>query len=398
LAIEIIRGLGGGSFQPPISAYFANNRIFRRNRKNATTTTTTNKKDVQETSEHSSKNASLLSKDGEMSEHLRKEEEDYVSEEKGKGAKHAGMKDEEVEEYMDLVQILAVLLIPAFARFRNMDTDPKNVVVESNPSSSLDPQPPSLMKDALRVLLKNISVDDGEMFPLVDMDLIEALLLDVGEMERSQDQELLREMVAVATTASRRLDVEAFVQACTSDTTAWIAGSEDCFTTFEEDVELMCSSDKKEDGKKLEVSKEPMKKSIDYVIDSHTSVLTLLLVWAFFFFTSITYGALFKSTVVSKCERNGDENFGCILGSTIWTWYVLGIKVIRRVCMHHPSQFFIDSLKSKTTCVHDRVVFAFTLSICGLIVVWPLSWGNDPSNRTLVSMVTPVTLTLAYSL
>jgi hypothetical protein len=333
VAIDIIRGLGGGSFQPPISVAFAgrNKRLFHRNRKNASK----NKKDDEtidnsrqeekgeESLEEDSKHASIKDEESleKNSNHARIIDEESLE----KGPKRAGNIEEEPEEYMDLVQILAILLIPALARFRNMDTNQKNVV-ESNPSSNLDPQPPSLMNDALKVLLKNISVDeDGNMFPLVDVELVEALLLDVGEIERSQDQKLLREMVAVATTPSGRLDVEAFVQACTSDISAWNAGSEDRFTTFLEDVELMCLS--AEDGdKKLEVSQEIMRKSIDYVIDSHTSIMILLLVWAFFFFTSITYGALFQSSVYSQCEKNGDDDFGCILGSTIATWCVLQSK------------------------------------------------------------------------
>ena len=225
--------------------------------------------------------------------------------------------DELPEEYLDLVQILAILLIPTLARAAQkfqveeerapemVDDDDDELhqseTVESNSEQekseepdngdevykSLEPQPASLIEDGLKYLLKNVFIDSED---TLDVDLVEALLLEVGEYERAQNTALLEEMVEAARTASGRLDAAALAQALTADLTEWEVGSEDRLSTYAEDVfggehgppppaeeEEEENTDKKVKSRAFEMS------SIDYVVDTHTSVVLVGIIWTFYF-------------------------------------------------------------------------------------------------------------------
>ena len=181
------------------------------------------------------------------------------------------------EEYLDLVQILSLLLIPYFARSAkewregfpdppvvhrrqgNRCTQPYWNLVHRLLSSSatrlhnlcngLRPQPdPIHVFDPKRMGLllhgggtittttSSSSGYDEEAFPLLDEALVEDLLLQHGELERAGDRQLVQEMVQAATTASGRLDAGALVQALALDLGDWKVGSEDHLSTFFEDV------------------------------------------------------------------------------------------------------------------------------------------------------------------
>jgi hypothetical protein len=193
------------------------------------------------------------------------------------------------EEYLDLVQLMSILLLPSMARageeFHNGPKRPPNLQVHvgnywfTQPFWKLNykiqswsanrwygkyqkcrPQPEGLMMHMLKALLtgksgltmnssshhdeygsrrrSNKEENQGkeQEAPILDEALVEDLLVMYGEVERAQDLELIHDMVQVAQTKSGRLDHEALVQAVTMDLSEWKVESEDHLSTMFKDV------------------------------------------------------------------------------------------------------------------------------------------------------------------
>jgi hypothetical protein len=87
------------------------------------------------------------------------------------------------------------------------------------------------------MILKDVFTDDPSNWPpIVDADLVEGILWELGEFERAQDPQLVREMVQVASSTSGRFDEEALANALTSDIQDWKVGSEENISTLFCDV------------------------------------------------------------------------------------------------------------------------------------------------------------------
>lgn len=185
------------------------------------------------------------------------------------------------EEYLDLVQLLSILLIPSMARAAqefykgpkhrpslrrhkgNWFTQPfwdLNYKIQCwsanrwyKKYTTCRPRPSDLIVQKLKALFKDRGdLTDGSHFeysehdgdipgdlltaPILNEKLVEELLVDHGEVERAQDLELIRDMVAAAQTASGRLDHEALVQAVTMDLKEWEVECEDHLSTIFKDV------------------------------------------------------------------------------------------------------------------------------------------------------------------
>ena len=154
------------------------------------------------------------------------------------------------EEYLDIVQIVSVILIliPTIARagkdfWKGTESDkvpPEALAEDVTPKSnrlrrkmdekknkrskeadkrseSLRPQPKTLIKDVLRMLLQDVFTEGDTWPPPMTADLIEGILMELGEHERAQNTELIRAMMDAASSPSGLLDEEAFVNALTSD-------------------------------------------------------------------------------------------------------------------------------------------------------------------------------------
>ena len=237
--------------------------------------------------------------------------------ERNGGHHHTSMDDNEVpEKYLDLIQILALLLIPTFVRAvpAQTTTTPSPVVStddedgssntpmaldpreEEDPYQSLEPQPAHLIQDGLRFLLQNVFIDADD---TLTVDLVEALLMEFGEYERAQNAQLLQEMVQVATTDSGRLDVPALAQALTADVRDyWRVGCEDGPSTYAEDVfggedpvQVLKRADPPSGmgGPAFEMH------AIDYVVDQHSSLLVVGITWAFFFMVRRSFAPRLES-------------------------------------------------------------------------------------------------------
>jgi hypothetical protein len=333
----------------------------------------------------------------------------------------------ELEEYLDMVQILSILLIPTLVHAAaNLSAEKShNGGRDDNLYQSLEPQPANLLELAVQFFLKSLFIDglsSSENEPILDEDLVEAILLDMGESERAQDPQLIREMVELGRNPSagpsrRPFDAQTLAQVLTADVAPyWPLHNANHCTTYWEDVVCVNDSVDRKSGSsdnndidhidesanevltdpaapmmneamnervpmatseiaaetKVQPSHSPKNQGhplltpIDYAVDSHTSVVIVGIIWTFYVMCSITYAALFQSTVETNCEENAgtlDVSIGCQLASALWTW----------------------------------MIFALVLSIFGFVVVLPLSWGNSPYHRTPVRMIASVVLAFVYA-
>jgi len=283
------------------------------------------------------------------------------------------------EEYFDIVQLVSLLLIPVLARagkeFRVKSEggeDGVQVKSENVDSQSLDPQPPDLILNSLRMILKDINVSPVEpeetedasfqatssslgSMPVLDVELVEAILLEMGEYERAQDPKLMREMTDAASSRSGRFDAEALVNALTHDVREhWQVGSEDRLSTFFYDVfgyyqgsktvrdEIAALSRRGDEPRRDEEdpkwiddtrvgddvggrfdfkSHSVDHTNVDFVVDAHSSASLVVLIWLFYILLAATYASLIRGSIEVPCKRNQNaDTFGCELAQVIWVW------------------------------------------------------------------------------
>jgi hypothetical protein len=368
--IEIVRGLGGGISQDEIhqtkraSTNYASilNQILRR---------TTHKKDPDEEDPMSTSTSS----------HAKTKtcEADYGDDETYPENKLREESDpiddlDLPEEYLDIVQLVSILFIPTIARagkeFREGkggDTNPPMETLEESKlprdidsnwydrqkhlrnskrnksrmeeekHATLRPQPRTLIQDVLGFLLQGSAAGAENWPPRLDEDLIESILLESGERERAQNKQLVRDMVEAARSPSGLLDEDSFVNALTSDLGDWKVGSEDRLSTLyadvyeddekaeggEEGATKLTGGDKAEISGHFEGKNVLDHANIDFVVDAHSSVTVVMLIWLFFVCSSVFYASLFQALVTAPCMDNGQgDKFGCQLTSVFWTWYV----------------------------------------------------------------------------
>jgi hypothetical protein len=281
------------------------------------------------------------------------------------------------EEYLDLVQILSILLIPVLARaaeeLRGGSLTDQEQVDETNGegrglesqyrlvysysdwkqkrdrardarkkavSDSLRPKPRGLIQDVLKIMLKNLALlgnhDSPDIDPILDASLVKEILLASGETEITQDAELMREMVEVACSPSGRLDVEAFANALTFDLDKWQVRNEDSLSTIFYDVfeetrtevnkrtRISEASDTEHNSPEMgHFNKENSVEhsNIDFVVDMHSSVVCVTIIWFFYLMVTVTYASIFQASVKPSCKDTEDsELFGCMLVAELWNW------------------------------------------------------------------------------
>lgn len=174
--------------------------------------------------------------------------------------------------YLDIVQMTSILLIPTFCRIQHDNellkeekaSNPTNVKegqtgeekeVESWPANpatqsqnksdnqddDLSPQPSDLME----VVLQNLwAVGSGgreedasvSSPPKLTPSLLKSFLEEVGEMERSNQTDLLQRMIQVAGGDGVVLDKATLLRALTADLQDWRVGCEDEESTYVQDV------------------------------------------------------------------------------------------------------------------------------------------------------------------
>jgi hypothetical protein len=99
---------------------------------------------------------------------------------------------------------------------------------------SLEPKPATMLHDVFMLLLHTLggaAFFEEETFPVLDAQLVRALLLRHGEHEHAADDFLVDKMVEAASSPMGLFNEESFVRALTSDLCQWKVGSEDNQTT-----------------------------------------------------------------------------------------------------------------------------------------------------------------------
>jgi hypothetical protein len=241
------------------------------------------------------------------------------------------------ENYLDMVQILSLLFIPSIAYFANDFWHPKPPSVPpseptgwavkvflirrlrqlknwANAQFLIVPQPPAIVavRDARNILMRGVSPET-----VVDEAFVETLLLKHGEFERARNPRLIREMVEAAHSSSGIFDDEAFINALSSDLKQWDVDGDERLSTFfydifgtenPADVDRLEADDPRDSGvidlgvdeeasNPTEMSSDhvcckktkshlfkPGTYNIDFVVDSHSSLIIAVAIWAFFLF------------------------------------------------------------------------------------------------------------------
>ena len=76
-----------------------------------------------------------------------------------------------------------------------------------------------------------------QQLPIVDEEFVRSILIELGEHERAEDNDLVHDMVQVAQSQSGLFDEEAFCNAISADIQDWkVVGNEDAVATFFEEV------------------------------------------------------------------------------------------------------------------------------------------------------------------
>lgn len=248
----------------------------------------------------------------------------------------SNVKDYEIpEEYLDLVQLLSILIIPCLASCAR-DTIIRRGGNESGAPLETPAKVEHVIEHVYQVLIQQMLYQDDIVLttgPILDSSLVEAILLECGEYELSQNEALIVEMIEAANSSSGRLDVNAFCHALTSDLDLWPIGSEQSVTTFFQDVfgvdrgtqYEQRQTKKQEDPESnthekgvIDADKKlPDLSSVDFVVDTHASVTCVALIWFFYIMVSVTYASLFQAVIKPTCDTS---EFGCLLAFQLWNW------------------------------------------------------------------------------
>jgi hypothetical protein len=242
------------------------------------------------------------------------------------------------EIYLDMVQILSLLFIPSIACVADDFWHPKpSPVPPSEPTgwaikvffirrlrqikvwaiNKFAPAPHLragiVLHDVRNVLMQEFSPET-----VVDEAFVETLLLKNGEYERAQNPKLIREMVEAARSSSGTFDDEAFINALSTDLSDWDVDGDERMSTFFYDVfgtenfaevDHLAAEDPRglgvddsgvdeeadnpnEKSRHGECSKEkisylfkPGTYNIDLVVDTHSSLINAVGIWAFYLFS-----------------------------------------------------------------------------------------------------------------
>jgi hypothetical protein len=235
------------------------------------------------------------------------------------------------EIYLDMVQVLSLLFIPSIAYMADDFWHPKPPSVPpSEPTGravkvffirilrqckswainqfSPAPQPPAgiVVRGVRNILMQGFSPET-----VLDYAFVETLLLKNGEYERARNPRLIREMVSAAHSTSGTFDDEAFITALSSDLKQWDVESDERLSTFFYDVfgtenpaevDHLGAEDPRDDVSDVDEEAsnssrqgvccnktgshlfKPGTYNIDLVVDTHSSLINAVAIWAFFLF------------------------------------------------------------------------------------------------------------------
>ena len=259
--------------------------------------------------------------------------------------------DETQDDKMDLMEMVAILLIPTLLKCANDGDLPDGVI---KPSSNL-------IRNVLEILLHDTTNSRNP--KKLNRELISRIFLSYGEVELAENYSLVNEMLEVATTPEGMMDEEAFTKALTSDVQLYDIENESRLTTNFEDVfgaqptkgnlshEQPAEVDAEVGGsnRETEQNKAPTTLStlnrrstfsaIDTTAGTYRSKMLIVTLWASFV---VTYFAFYSGPtgIETICEELDNENktltfqygrswtessdaIGCAIGRSVVRWLLI---------------------------------------------------------------------------
>lgn len=343
------------------------------------------------------------------------------------------------EEYLDLVQLLAIMLIPTLAKAgkefkdginnevleednceqdestteegpslnpikiykkHNAESQAKQKEMEREERESLRPKPEGVIGDVRHMLLGNlynkatndesVSIEMNEEGPTLSADLVTSLLGAWGEHERAKDSKLVDAMVMVAGGPGTPFNEEAFVNALTSDLSKWEVGTEDRLSTSFFDV---WNYDSRREKELLDKEQAEAKSSaIDKATAQQGEILTENEEEEY-----VPRLPLMGANIDFAVDCHSSVAVTCIL----WLFFVCTALVY--------AVLFQSTDATKTSCprsfgctlggtVWRWLALAIILSITGLLVIVPLSLSNTPvtSRPRIIVMCFFIAATYTY--
>lgn len=311
-----------------------------------------------------------------------------------------GKEDEEPEHYLDMVQVLSMLLIPKIAKSAEEFREPKTKEEIEPSGSETTTGWRTNVKEKWQSLCSTVVSrfwpsderleDNGQLlcnlyelvmngFPkdsTLDENLVRHLLLKYGETERAQNPELVRQMVESAHSQSGLFDEEAFVNSVSSDIRRWDTKGDGRMSTFFYDVfgvgdptkveklgEITAGEQHKVLGcERRNVPFKTQEASIDMVCETVSSSTITVVTWIFFLLSVGSFAVLVLGTADFELSCDVTEMW-CVVVNSIFSWTML----------------------------------ALILSIYGIILIVPLSTGNNAYRRNFQRGLFAVIVTLIYS-
>jgi len=123
--------------------------------------------------------------------------------------------------------------------------------------------------------------------------------------------------------------------------------------------------EKRKEKKKVGAGFNTRNSTLDLVVDNHSSVVVVVMIWVFYIFSVGVYGSVVLQVTTAEefWDDCGLEDFWCTLFETIYSW----------------------------------AFFAIVLSLFGLIFIIPLSVGNGPRRRTFPGQFFAFLVTVLYA-
>lgn len=343
--------------------------------------------------------------DGEEEKGAALEEAHILPEDEADAEEHL-MDVDDPEEYLNIVQLLSILLIPTLSRAVFETKTPPELLADRSgkepPSNcwkrflwerqikmgladevefqSLRPQPESLLQNTLLFMIKSLDTPDEHTkadtsqysYPVLNADVVLKLLEAHGEYERAQDKVLVDQMVECCQSSSGLLDLGAWLNALTHDVQQYEVGVEDRisthtfdvwgFSTYKEweDCQVEHAGEEEEDDDNYKIKRRRTQSNIDFAVDPHASVSLAAAIWTFYICTSLLYLTLLQT--LPGLQDTCEPSFGCQLLGTIQVW----------------------------------LTFAIILVLMGFVLIIPLSMGNNAVERSPWRNLFVALLTAAY--
>lgn len=296
---------------------------------------------------------------------------------------YASEENNDKECYLDLVQLVSILIIPTLVRCanyaENTNQDESKTMLQDGQETTIHGY---LFYEVLAILEKTSIAAKPSQFqqsPLFESDetttrnkevllskqSIIDLLLSVGEVSASCNDLLIDQMIECALGTKHKdtirgtLNEEVFMRAMTSDILEWEPETEGRWSTPFQDVfgcnpfdknvclckDFTNSSIREDEHESTNISTIEIKSTlpyIDYIVDSFNSISFVLTLWVFYIYSVGVYVAMLNMTAFNVVECG--QSFECQLLNRIWSW----------------------------------ASFAFILTIAGLVIILPISIANDP--------------------